>query len=68
MGVKRIKKIQDMLRHHRLWWHGGATGVRVGCKGRCAWSADAKTLDEAMTLHERHAAERIAAVLVEAAE
>ncbi len=65
METKRIETIQRMLRHHRLWWHGGATGVRVGCQGSCTWSAEAKTLDEAMVLHEQHAARRIAAILVE---
>ena len=65
MGQKRIEQIQRVLSQHQSWWHGGATGVRVGCKGSCAWAAEAKTLDEALTLHERHAAEKIAVVLTE---
>ncbi len=65
MGKKRIETIQRALSQHRSWWHGGATGVRIGCKGNCTWSAETKTLEEALTLHEQHAAEKVAVVLVE---
>ena len=55
-----FEAIQEVLRNHRITWHGGGTSVTVNCRRMNCWSGEkVRTLDEAFTVYEEHVTHHI---------
>jgi len=55
-----FEAIQEVLRNHRITWHGGGTSVTVSCRRMNCWSGEkVRNLDEAFTVYEKHVTHHI---------